>query len=319
MISAKTLSVAFVMDSITTITPAKDSSVAMMRAGTKMNVQSFYMGIDDLFVEAGRAQAITYPLTLTDDPEVWYSLGHAERRDLSGFDAVVMRKDPPVDKRFIHACHMLEHAVRDGARVYNNPSSLIGLNEKLFALEFPELCPETVVASDLGVLRRFLETHKKIILKPLDAMGGTGVFMVTDQDVNFEVIWELQTLRGTYPVIAQKFIPEITEGDKRVVVINGEAFEHVLVRTPKEGSIRGNMAAGGTVHVRKITPVERAICDAVGPALRQHGILFAGLDIIGDKLIEINITSPTGLVQISKACGVDVAERVMKAMLEAKK
>lgn len=304
------------MDPLDQIAGYKDSSVAMMRAGARQGYASFYMGADDLFVEGGHAWALSSAVTLKDDDQNWCDLGPKEPRRLSDFGLVVMRKDPPVDKRFIHACHMLEHAVRDGARVQNNPSALIGLNEKLFALQFPELCPATVGASDLGVLRKFLDTHKKIIMKPLDAMGGAGVFMVTHDDVNFEVIWELQTLRGTYPVIAQAFIPEITDGDKRILVINGKAFPHVLVRTPKSGSIRGNMAAGGTTHVREISKAEQKICDTIAPALIKNGISFAGIDVIGDKLIEINITSPTGIVQIAKGCGVDVASQVLDGMLK---
>lgn len=312
--SLKTL--AFVMDPIISIAARKDSSVAMMRAARARGVDLFYMGIDDLFVEAGRAQALAYPLTLTDDAEAWCTLGDSETRPLTDFDAVVMRKDPPVDKRFIHACHMLEQAVRDGARVCNDPTALIGLNEKLFALHFPDLCPDTVVASDKLVLRDFLDRHGTIILKPLDAMGGAGVFMLTKDDVNFDVVWEIQTARGTYPVIAQTFLPAIAEGDKRVVVIAGKAFPHVLVRTPKAGSVRGNIAAGGSVAVRPISAAEQAICDRVGPALLRHGIAFAGLDIIGDRLIEINITSPTGLVQIGQACGQDVAALIIDAILQ---
>ncbi len=304
------------MDPLSGIAGYKDSSVAMMRAAQKRGLQSFYMGVDDLFVEGGHAHAITYPVTLHDDVNNWGSLGPSETHRLSDFSLVVMRKDPPVDKRFIHACHMLEHAVRDGARVMNDPTALIGLNEKLFALHFPELCPATVVASDLGILRQFLNAHKKIILKPLDAMGGAGVFMVTEDDVNFEVIWELQTQHGTYPVIAQSFLPAMSEGVARILVMNGTAFEYVLVRTPKSGSIRGNMAAGGTTEVRRISAAEKKICDIVGPVLTKRGISFAGLDVIGDKLIEINITSPTGIVQIAKGCGIDVADAVLLSMIK---
>ncbi len=308
-------SIAFVIDKIESIKPYKDSTVAMMKAAQDRGVDLFYLTIDDLFIEESAAKAICQRLTLTDDKKDWYSLESPETHALKDFTAVLMRKDPPVDKRFIHACYMLEHAVRDGAHVLNNPASLIALNEKLYAGFFPDLCPATTISSDLNVLKSFLETHEKIIIKPLDAMGGHGVFMVDMNDVNFEVIWELHTLRGTYPVIAQEFIPEITQGDKRVIVINGKAFGYVLVRNPKEGSIRGNMAAGGTTVVRPINETEQKICDIVGPSLVKNGILFAGLDIIGDKLIEINITSPTGLQEISAACGVDLGDLLIKEIL----
>lgn len=308
-------SIAIVMDAIKDIKPAKDSTVAMMRAAATQGAELYVATIDDLFIENDAAQAVLRKITLAQDTDKWCELGEAEIYPLTAFQSVWMRKDPPVDKRFIHACYMLEHAQRSGARVINNPAALVALNEKLYAGHFPDLCPPTLVASDLDVLREFLIRHKKIILKPLDAMGGAGVFMVTDEDVNFEVIWEIQTLRGTYPVIAQAFLPEITDGDKRVIVINGKAFGHVLVRSPKPGSIRGNMAAGGSTHVRAITAEEQRICDIVGPDLVRRCIVFAGVDIIGNKLIEINITSPTGLQEISKGCGIDVAARLVGEIL----
>jgi len=303
------------MDRIENSKPKKDSTVAMIKATVQMGADIYYMTIDDLFIGDNVAKAISYKVNLTDDPVKWYTLETATVKPLTDFSAVWMRKDPPVDKRFIHACYMLEHAARAGANILNNPTALIALNEKLYATFFPALCPATLISSDLKILRQFLERHKKIIIKPLDAMGGAGVFMVTDQDVNFEVIWELQTSRGAYPVIAQEFLPSISDGDKRILMINGKAFEHVLVRSPKPGSIRGNMAAGGNIHVRAINDAERKICDVVGPDLIKRNIPFAGLDVIGDKLIEINITSPTGLQEISKDCGTDVAKLLMQETL----
>ena len=307
--------IAFVIDKIETIKAYKDSTVAMMRAGVKLGTDIFYMTIDDIFIENDIAKAAVHRLTLKDDSYNWYTQDEPVITPLKDFTQVWMRKDPPVDKRFIHACYMLEHAARNGARILNNPTALIALNEKLFAGHFPDLCPDTLVSSDLPSLQRFLARHRKIIVKPLDAMGGAGVFFVKAGDVNFEVIWELQTNRGAYPVIAQEFLPSISEGDKRIIVINGKAFDHVLVRSPKADSVRGNMAAGGTTEVRKITDAEREICNTVGPELVKRGIIFAGIDVIGDKLIEINITSPTGLREISKECGVNVAEILMKEAL----
>ena len=295
------------MDSLPSIKPQKDSTVAMIKAAHRKNIRVFYTGVDDLYIEDNRAKAIVHEI-LPGDDKVWHNLGDQSTRDLKDFTAVLMRKDPPVDKRFLHACYMLEHAARDGGTILNNPSSLIGLNEKLFATHFPDLAPVTVITSSRDVLRNFLDKQGKIIIKPLDSMGGEGVFMVTKDDVNFDVIWEIQTARGTYPVIAQEFLPAIKDGDIRVIVINGKPFEHVLVRTPKTGSIRGNMAAGGNTHVREITKVEKQICETVGKVLIERGVLFAGLDIIGDKLIEINITSPTGIRQISDACGIEIAD-----------
>lgn len=307
--------IGFVMDPIERINPVKDTTLALMLAAQKTGADLFYMVVDGLYVEGSRAFAIAQRVRVFDNPEHWFELDPPEAFALTTLDLVVMRKDPPVDKRFLHACAMLEQAVRDGVRVVNNPTALVTLNEKLFASHFPEYCPETIIASDPGVLHDFLKTHGKIIIKPLDAMGGEGVFMVTHDDVNFEVIWEIQTKRGTYPVIAQKFIPAIAEGDSRIIVISGKPFDHVLVRTPKPGSIRGNMAAGGTTRIRPINDREREIAETVGRELIRYDIAFAGLDIIGDRLIEINITSPTGIRQISKSCGTDLGDLIMAAML----
>ena len=311
-----TVSIAFVMDSITAIQPKKDSTIALIKAAAQKGIACYYTTIDDLYIWHEHAYALTRSITLTGDAKSWYALGEERPVPLKFFDAVLMRKDPPVNKRFIHACHMLEHAVRDGVKVLNDPTALLGLNEKLFATHFPDLCPPTLISSNLGILRDFLIQHKKIIIKPLDAMGGEGVFMVNDTDVNFEVIWEIQTKRGTYPVIAQSFLPEISEGDVRVILINGKPFEHALVRTPKTGSIRGNMASGGSTGVRPINATERKIAETVGKVLTEKKILFTGIDIIGDKLIEINITSPTGLRQISDACGIEVADLIIDEVVK---
>ncbi len=309
------VSIAFVIDKIESIKPYKDSTVAIMEAAQSRGIDLFYLTIDDLFIEENIAKTFSHKLSLTGKEKDWFKLEEGHVYALKDFSYVLMRKDPPVDKRFIHACYMLEHAVRDGAKVLNNPTALVAFNEKLYAGFFPGLCPPTTVSSRLSTLRNFLDQHEKIIIKPLDAMGGHGVFMVDKDDVNFEVIWELHTQRGTYPVIAQKFIPEIIDGDKRVIVINGKAFNHVLVRNPKAGSIRGNMAAGGTTYVRPINEAERKICEAVGPSLVKNGILFAGIDVIGDKLIEINITSPTGLKEISASCNVDLGDLIVSEIL----
>ena len=313
----KTLKIGVVMDPIASIKPAKDTTLAMMRAAQNRGATLFYMGVDDLFVEGNRVMGLATPLTMLEGAGDWCRTEAAQTVPLHDFDMVWMRKDPPVDKRFLHACFMLEHVARTGVRVLNNPTSLIGLNEKLYAAHFPELCPPTVVTSRLDVMRDFLRTHKKIIIKPLDAMGGTGVFMVDEGDVNFEVIWELQTAMGTYPAMVQAFLPAITQGDIRIIMINGQPFEHVLVRTPKAGSIRGNIAVGGLGTVRSINDVEKKICATVGPSLVERGIAFAGIDIIGDRLIEINITSPTGVVMITQACGIDVGDEIVRAMIEA--
>jgi glutathione synthase len=310
--------IGIVMDPIHGIKPHKDTSLALMLAAKAKGASLFYMEPDDLYVQDGKSYGIAAPVDVFDDEKTWHSLGERQARPLTDFDVVLMRKDPPVDKRFIHTCYLLEQAVRDGVRVLNNPSMLVALNEKLFATHFPDLCPPTCIASDKATLRAFLDRHKTIVVKPLDSMGGDGIFQVRQDDVNFDVIWEVQTKMGTYPVVAQRFLPEIRDGDKRVVVIDGTPFPHVLVRTPREGSIRGNMAAGGSLAVRPINDTERAIGERVGKVLKEKGIVLSGLDIIGDRLTEINITSPTGLRQIEKGCGISLAAATMDAILRGR-
>ncbi len=303
-----------VMDPIETITPYKDTTLALMLAAQELGASLFYMQQDDLFIRDGRAYAMGRPVKVFDDNEKWFALNEEELIELGTLDVILMRKDPPVDKRFIHTTYVLEQAVRDGGTVANNPASLRNFNEKLFSLRFPQFAPPHLVSANLAALREFYDAHGRIIIKPLDAMGGQGVFLVEPGDPNFDVIWEVQTQRGSYPVMAQPFIPEISKGDKRIIVIDGVPFDHALVRLPREGSIRGNLAAGGSYDVRPLNEREHEIGEVVGKVLVQEGIQFAGLDVIGDYLIEVNITSPTGLRELSKETGVDVADLVMRAI-----
>ncbi len=313
--SSKSPRIGIVMDPIHSIKPYKDSTLAMMLAAQELGAVLFYMEPDDLYVEDGRACAMAAETAVFDNMTLWHHIGERRALPLANLDIILMRKDPPVDKRFIHTCYLLEQAAREGCRVLNDPSALVALNEKMFATHFPDLCPPTLISSDKEVLRGFLDHHEKIIVKLLDSMGGDGVFMVTKDDVNFEVIWEMETQRGTYPVVAQTFIPAIADGDKRVLVFDGEPYGHMLVRTPKEGSIRGNRAAGGSTEIKPLGAQDRAIAERVGKVLKEKRIVFAGLDIIGDRLIEINITSPTGLREVSKGAGEDVAKVLMKKIL----
>lgn len=316
MTRAQPVRIGIVMDPIHSIKPYKDSTLAMMLAAASLGASLFYIQPDDLFIRDGRTFAYASSVEVFDDRQQWHRAGPREILPLRDLDIILMRKDPPVDKRFIHCCYLLEQAAREGVRVVNNPAALVALNEKLYATHFPELCPPTLITSDIDAIRDFLREFGKIIVKPLDAMGGEGVFMLTGDDVNFDVVWELETKRGTYPVVVQAFIERVTEGDRRVVVFNGQAYPHVLVRTPKPGSIRGNMAAGGSTHVRAISAREQEIVDVVAPSLIENGIQFAGLDVIGDNLIEINITSPTGLREIAKESGEDGALILMRSIIE---
>lgn len=314
---SKKPNIGVVMDPIAHIKPEKDSTLAMMLGAQSLGAHLFYMEPDDLYIKDDTPYGIMCPLQVYDDPVHWFSLENPRHQKLTELDIILMRKDPPVDKRFIHTCYMLEHAARQGTHVFNNPLSLTAYNEKILATHFPEYCPPYVISSSLSVLKEFLEEHSKIIIKPLDAMGGAGIFLVDKEDVNFEVIWEMHTDKGRYPLMAQAFLPEITLGDKRLIVINGKPYPHTLVRLPKTGSIRGNLAAGGSYDVRPLNDKEREIAETVGPRLIQEGIIFAGLDVIGDRLIEINITSPTGLREISKATGDDLGQILMQEILNS--
>lgn len=310
------LTIGVVMDPIDHIKPAKDSTLAMMLAAQTAGATLFYMGQDDLFIKDGAAWANLSGVTVYDDTAHWYELRERAVVPLGDLDIILMRKDPPVDKRFIHACYVLDQARRDGARVVNDPLALVDYNEKILATHFPQFCPPYVIASDRDVLRDFMGAHDRIIIKPLDSMGGDGVFLVNRNDVNFDVIWEMQTRRGTYPVVAQTFIPEISDGDMRVIVFNGKPYGHALVRTPQKGSIRGNMAAGGSTSVRPLNAWEHEIASAVGAAMVEKGVMFAGLDIIGRYLTEVNITSPTGLRQLAAATGDNVAGLLMDVIIK---
>ncbi|MGM0422212.1 MAG: glutathione synthase [Pseudomonadota bacterium] len=308
------LKLGVVMDPIIHVKPHKDSTLAMMRAAAKLDITLYYMEQDDLYLQDGKAHAFTQQIEVYEDDENFYTLGQQENIPLTDLDVILMRKDPPVDKRFIHCCYMLEQAARDGVRVMNNPTALLSLNEKIFASHFPQFCPPTVITSRLDVLRDFQNQHQKMILKPLDAMGGEGIFMIEPDSVNFDVIWETQTCRGKYPIIGQAFVPEISKGDKRIIIFNGKPFDMALVRLPKSGSIRGNLAAGGSYSVHPLTEREREISETVGKKLIDYGVSFAGLDVIGDKLIEINITSPTGLTELSKSCDIDLAGKFLELL-----
>lgn len=305
-----------VMDPIDHIKPHKDSTLAMMRAAQKMDVALYYMEQDDLYLQDGKAHACIREIEVFDDDKNYYRFGEKSQAPLTDLNAVLMRKDPPVDKRFIHCCYMLEQAVRDGVRVYNDPTALIALNEKIFASHFPDFCPPTMISSRSDVLQEFRSVQGKIILKPLDGMGGEGVFLIEPEDVNFEVVVETLTQKGKYPIIGQRFIPEIVKGDKRIMIFDGVPFDQALVRLPKSGSIRGNLAAGGSYAVHPLTEREREIADTVGRKLLDYGIGLAGLDVIGDYLVEINITSPTGLPELSKACAVDLAEKYLQILMK---
>src|SRR5690606_15889531 len=238
----------------------------------------------------------------------WFTLGEPRVEALGDLDVILMRKDPPVDREFILATQILERAEQRGALVVNRTQSLRDCNEKLFATQFPQLCPPVLVSRDVVRLRAFYQQHQDVVFKPVDGMGGASIFRVRPGDANLGVILETLTQHGQHQIMAQKYLPEIVDGDKRILLIDGEPVSHALARIPAVGENRGNLAAGGSGVARPLTARDREICAEVGPVLREKGLLFVGIDVIGDYLTEINVTSPTCIRELDKACGLDIAD-----------
>jgi glutathione synthase len=299
------------MDPISTIKVHKDSSFAMLLAAQARGWQLFYMEQADLYLQDGRAFASMRRLSVRDQNSDWYEHSKAEEHPLSSLDVVLMRKDPPLDMEFVYTTHILENAELEGVLVVNHPSSLRNCNEKLFTAWFPECCAPSVVSRDPGRLRAFLHQHQDIILKPLDAMGGASIFRVREDDPNISVILETLTELGQRTAMAQKFIPEISRGDKRILMVDGEPVPYALARIPAKGETRGNLAAGGRGEGVELSERDRWICAQTGPQLRERGLMFVGLDVIGDYLTEINVTSPTCIRELDQLYGLDVAGQLM--------
>jgi len=300
-----------VMDPIADINYKKDSTLAMLWAAQARDWQLFYMEQRHLFLDQGIAGASMAPLTVFHDPECWYSLGEAQERPLAELDVILMRKDPPFDNEYIYTTYILEEAERRGTLVVNRCQSLRDCNEKVFATHFPQCCPPVLVSADMARLKAFQGTHGDVIFKPLDGMGGTAIFRVRPGDPNLSVILEMLTEHGQRTIMAQKFIPEINEGDKRLLMIRGEPVPYCLARVPLVGETRGNLAAGGSGRPQPLSERDRWIAAQVGPTLRERGLLFVGLDVIGDYLTEINVTSPTCIREIDKGYNLDIGAQLM--------
>jgi glutathione synthase len=306
-----TIALGVIMDPIGSITIKKDSTFAMMLAAQRRGWRLWYMELSDLFVLDNRTQARMRSLEVQDDASSWYRFTGEDTRPLDTLDAVLMRKDPPFDMEYIFATYLLEQAQRDGTWVINDPRSLRDANEKIFTLTFPRCTPPTLITRRLADIRAFHAAHTDIILKPLDAMGGASVFRVRPDDPNLSVIVESLTDRGRRFCMAQRFVPEIRDGDKRVLMIDGAPVPYCLARIPAPGETRGNLAAGASSEGRPLTERDRWIADQVGPELRVRGIVFAGLDVIGDYLTEVNITSPTCIRELDAQFGLDIAGGLM--------
>lgn len=306
-----TIKLGVVMDPIQSITVKKDTTLAMLLAAQRRDWQLYYMEQSDLYMDQGLARARLRELTVRDDPDDWFEFGAESDASLSELDVILMRKDPPFDMEYVYSTYLLEQAQREGTLVVNEPRSLRDCNEKLYATQFPDCCPPFVVASNAEKLKAFFKTHEDVIYKPLDGMGGASIFRVREGDANLSVIIETLTLGGRRPIMAQKFIPEISEGDKRILVIDGEPVPYCLARIPATGETRGNLAAGGKGVTRELSDRDRWICEQVSENLRARGLLFVGLDVIGDYLTEINVTSPTCIREIDRAEGLDIAGQLM--------
>ena len=303
-----------VMDPIGAINFHKDSTLAMLLAADKRGWQLYYMEQGDLFLQDGRCHARLAQLEVRADENDWFTLSDATTAPLDELDVVLMRKDPPVNMEFIYTTLLLERAEAHGTLVVNKPAAIRNANEKLYTAWFPQCCTPTRVSRDMPLLKDFHAEHGDIIVKPLDGMGGASVFRVQQQDPNLNVILETITGNGTISAMAQRYIPEITAGDKRILMIDGEPFPHALARIPASGETRGNLAAGGRGEGVDLSKRDRWICAQVGPALREQGLLFVGLDVIGDYLTEINVTSPTCIRELDKLYNADIADQLMNAI-----
>ncbi|NLJ51266.1 MAG: glutathione synthase [Alcaligenaceae bacterium] len=302
----------FIIDPIESLTAYKDSSVAMMRALLARGHQLSYCLQSDLYILNGKVLTSAQSFVIADDADLhqshWWTIqGEAQDLELSSFDAVLMRKDPPFDLEYLYSTHLFDLAAAQGAKVFNTGSALRNHPEKLAIAEFPEYTAPTLVSRSMSRLREFYDEHQDIVIKPLDGMGGAGIFRVKANDGNFSAMVEMLTAYGTQSIMAQKFIPDITAGDKRILIINGEPIPYVLARIPKEGENRGNLAAGGSGVAQPINDYDRTMARAIAKRLEGRGLFLIGLDVIGKYVTEINVTSPTCFVEITEQTDFHVA------------
>ncbi len=308
------LKIGVVMDPIQSIHYQKDTTLALLWAAQDRGATLFYIEPDGLFLEGDAAMARAQSLTVFRDAARWFELSNEAPIPLTNLDVVLMRKDPPFDMEYIYATYLLERAEQQGTLIVNRCQSLRDCNEKLFATEFPQCCPPLLVSRNPSRLKAFHAENQDVIFKPLNGMGGSAIFRARLDDPNLSVILETLTLRGQQTIMAQKYLPEISEGDKRILMINGEAVPHCLARVPLAGESRGNLAAGGSGRVQALTERDQWIAAQVGPTLKARGLYFVGLDVIGRHLTEINVTSPTCLREIEAETGLDIASQLLDAL-----
>lgn len=303
-----------VMDPIEAIHYKKDSTLAMLWAAQDKNWHIYYIKPENLLIDNGQAKASCQQLNVYRNPDQWFQAEAEETIMLAELDVILMRKDPPFDNEFIYNTYILEMAERDGVLIINKPQSLRDCNEKVFATQFPQCCPPHIVTANANQLKRFHKHHGDVIFKPLDGMGGVQIFRLKPDDPNINVIIETLTHYGRQTIMAQKYIPEIIDGDKRILIVDGETMPYALARIPSQGETRGNLAAGGTGVPVALSERDRWICQQVIPTLKEKNLLFVGLDIIGDYLTEINVTSPTCIRELDNAHNLGIADKLIAAI-----
>lgn len=308
------LKIGMVMDPIGSITPKKDSSLAMLLEAERRGAEIHYFEQKDLKMLSGKAIGTSTRLNVRDDNDDWFEFGEKKEVELGDLDAILMRKDPPFDMEYIYTTYILDRAKLAGALIVNAPQALRDMNEKAYTGWFPDCTPLTLVTRSMKEMKDFLGEHGRVVVKPLDGMGGRSIFVVKKGDNNANVIFETLTDYGQRFAMAQVYIPEISLGDKRILIIDGEPVPYALARIPTGDDNRGNMVAGATTKVQELSDADRRICAEVGPSLKAHGVLFAGIDVIGDYMTEVNVTSPTGIRELDKAFDLNIAGLMFDAI-----
>ncbi len=311
-----TIKLGVVMDPISQVKVKKDSSMAMMLEAQKRGYEIYYIEMADLYLYQGQCRATTRQVKVFDDENHWYELADEQDIALESLNAVLMRKDPPFDTEYIYATYMLERAEQAGTLIVNKPQSLRDCNEKLFTAWFPELTAKTLVTRKAEQIRAFHLEEKDVIIKPLDGMGGSSIFRIKENDANVGVIIETLTNHGSQYAMVQEYMPEIKDGDKRILIVNGEPMPYCLARIPAQGETRGNLAAGGRGEARPLSASDKLIAETIAPELKKRGLYFVGLDVIGDKVTEINVTSPTCIREIEAAFPINISGKLMDAIEE---
>ena len=310
----KALNVGIVMDPIGSITPKKDSSFAMLLEASRRGASIHYFEQQDLRMLSGRAMGVTTGLTVSDNYDDWFEFGERQEMDLGDLDVILMRKDPPFDMEYVYTTYILDRAKLAGALIVNAPQALRDMNEKAYTAWFPDCTPVTLITRSMAQMKAFMAEHGRIVVKPLDGMGGRSIFVISKGDNNANVIFETLTDYGRQFAMAQVYIPEITLGDKRILLIDGEPVPYALARIPTGDDNRGNIVAGATTRGQELSASDLRICEQVGPVLRDQGVLFAGIDVIGDYMTEVNVTSPTGIRELDRQFDLNIAGLMFDAI-----